>query len=201
MLSSQSITKDNVPSIIEEPPLKNRRSCLRRGLGLLFSLVLLGAIGLTIIALFFSAPKPLRLASLPANFPLSIPLYKFEDRTGINYYPGERKDRLRERLAAAVFKPEKWPGLPKTLLSPSVVRQIDTVAVSWQNLPASLRTIESFYRRRLEAEKFAIGVVRREPTHLTLIFNKEAITGTLQINQPKGAGSDVVLSVDYKPVH
>lgn len=195
--SSQSVIKDNIPSVVEEPPLKDRKSCLRRGCSFLFGVFFLAALAVIAIGLFFQ-PRPTRLASLPANFPSVVPLFKFEDRAAINYYPGAKKDRLWERLALNVFKKDKWPALPKILLAPPAGRDIDTTEIVWQNLNNSLREIENFYSRRLTSEDFALGVVKREAGQLILIFNKKSITGTLQIDQPKGAGSSVILRVDYK---
>jgi hypothetical protein len=198
--STQSIIKDSTPSIVEEPPLKDRKSCLRRGCGLVFVLVIITAIGLIIIGLFFQKPGATKLAAPPPNFPRNIPLYKFEERAGVNYYPGEKKDRWLERLAANVFNQARWRDLPRLLLAPpSPARQIDTVEIVWQNLDASLKQIENFYRKNLTAEDFTIGVVRREPSRLMLVFNKQAVSGTLEINQPnKNEGGSVVLRVDYK---
>ena len=197
MWKSQGITKDNIPSVVEEPPLKDRKSCLRRGCAFLFGAFFLAALAVIAIGLFFQ-PRPTKLASLPANFPSVVPLFKFEDRASINYYAGAKKDRLRERLALNVFKKDKWPDLPKILLAPPTGRDIDTTEIVWQSLNNSLREIENFYRRRLTSEDFALGVVKREAGRLILIFNKESLTGTLQIDQPKNEGANVILRVDYK---
>lgn len=196
---SQPIVKDSIPSIVEEPPLKDRRSCLRRGCSFTLGLALLLIVALIVITIFFQKPRPVNLATLPPNFPLNVPLYRFVDRTVINYFPAEKKDRLLERLARHAPDPKKWRDLPQLLSAPSAQRDIDTVEIVWQNLNTSLREVENFYRKNLTAEDFTIGVLKREPTRLVIIFNKGEVTGSLHIEEPQRKGvSTVVLRADYK---
>lgn len=199
MIETQPITKDNVPSVVEEPPLKDRRSCLRRGCGFTVVVTLFILAVLLIIVLFFQKPRPANLATLPPNFPSNVPLYKFVDRTVINYYPGEKKDRLLERIARTAPEPQKWRDWKKIISAPGTRRDIDTIEIVWQNLDASLRETETFYRRNLNTQGFSVGVLEREQNRLALIFQKDGVTGSLHIEEPGRRGvSTVVLRVDFK---
>src|SRR3989338_11050640 len=69
---AQPITPDTKPALIEEPPLINQKSCLRRGCSLLFSCSVLAVIVFLLIGWFWSEPGAPRLAALPNNFPTDI---------------------------------------------------------------------------------------------------------------------------------
>ncbi|MEK9183393.1 MAG: hypothetical protein AAB849_02690 [Patescibacteria group bacterium] len=221
---AQPITPDAKPALIEEPPLKNQKSCLRRGCSWLFSCFLLAVIAFLLIGWFWSEPGTQRLAALPANFPTDIPLYKFEERAGIYYLPSSNKDTIFQRLARLpkltlnylLYKinpdlvPEtinekgetapgerlNWNELGNILQkSPSKI-YMDTITITWEKIDEREINVYRFFERNLKKQDYAVTMLSK---NTDLNFQKEKVTGRLTIaksSEQKNA-VDFSLRVDY----
>ncbi|MBI5731963.1 MAG: hypothetical protein HY982_01225 [Candidatus Magasanikbacteria bacterium] len=209
--TTQSVIRDNTPSPIEEPPLKNKKSCLNRALSLLSTLLILAVVFFCIVSIFFTGPTRQRLAQLPNHFPSDIPLYRFEDRVSIQFQSTKKDDKLFNRLAyvpkyllaPALLKlnpnlPEEqkklrngvsldekisFSGL-KTLLAPSFLPNTDTVEIDWENLEEA-KKIYNFYKKNLPQADYQITTPTAANEDYFLIFKKDGVRGELQIISDK----------------
>lgn len=220
-----SIIPDNKPAPIEEPPLKNHGSCLRRGCGALFSCLVLAIIALLIIAWLFNEPSPQRLAGLPPGFPTDIPLYRFEARAMVLHLPGSQKNTLLERLGRLpkiIFysllskinpsaatqitlpKGQTTAGFrtigqaARDLFQRQPEQKINTITITWENLDDSAANIYLFFKKNLLKQDYKIlsdGVAAES----ILTFQKDDIDGSVIIERPAGTqtGLNVTLKVDY----
>lgn len=221
---AQPITPDTKPAIIEEPPLKNQKSCLRRGCSWFFSCSVLAIIIFLLIGWFWSEPGAQRLAALPNNFPTDIPLYKFEERAGIYYLQSIYKDTSFQRLARVpkltlnyiLFKinpelvPEtinekgevshgerlNWSELGNILQkSPSKISQ-DTVTITWEKIDDSEIDVYRFFEKNLKKQDYTVTMLSK---NTDLNFQKEKVTGRLTIAKSEEQKNtiDFSLRVDY----
>lgn len=224
--TSQPITHDTRPAQIEEPILKNNKSTLRRGcnwtLGCSFILLLT----FILMGWLFSPPSPQRTASLPADFPTDIPLYKFEDRSTITYLAGAQKDSAPRRLAliprfffnqilkvitpGAVSEVKNikgpiviswqtpWQDLKKIMQTPAADGSLETVALTWENLLGEKKeTIFDFYKKNLKSQEYQIVPGLKTADALTMDFKKEKTKGWLKVEIAPAGGVNVVLEVEY----
>lgn len=221
---SQPITPDAKPAVIEEPPLKNQKSCLRRGVSWLFSCALLAVIVFLLIGWFWSEPGAKRLAMLPVNFPTDIPLYKFEERAGIYYLPNSEKDTTFQRLArlpkltlnyllyeinpdlvpeTANEKGEIVPGerlnwneLGNILQKSPSKTPMDTVTITWEKINDREIDVYRFFEKNLKKQDYEVTMLSK---NTDLNFQKDGVVGRLTIaksTEQKNA-IDFSLRVDY----
>lgn len=221
---AQPIISDAKPAPIEEPPLKNQKSCLRRGCSWLFSCALLAVIVFLLIGWFWSEPGAQRLAALPANFPTDIPLYKFEERAGIYFLPSINKDTTFQRLARApkltlnyiLFKinpelvPEtinekgeavpgerlNWNELGNILQKSPSKSAVDTVTITWEKIDDREIDVYRFFEKNLKKQDYAVTMLSK---NTDLNFQKEKVTGRLTIakSEEQKNAIDFSLRVDY----
>lgn len=209
----QPIIHDTTPAKIEEPPMKNRKSCLWRSCsGLFFLLILLVGFFIVITA-FWGAPTPKRVASLPSNFPSDVPLYRFPDRLSVTYLPGNIKDSIIQRLALLpkyifgpiILKinpnlpdeqtklnnetiiPQKisWAGWQKIWSMPLGTPDTDTIEVTWEELDDSPAKVASFYKKNFQQQDYRLEPGMTAPELQTLVFEKDKVRAELTI-QAKG---------------
>ena len=221
---AQPITPDTKPALIEEPPLINQKSCLRRGCSLLFSCSVLAVIVFLLIGWFWSEPGAQRLAALPNNFPTDIPLYKFEERAGIYYLQSIDKDTTFQRLARVpkltlnyilfIINPElvpetinekgkvavgerlNWNELGNILQkSPSKI-SVDTITITWEKIDDKEIDIYKFFERNLKKQDDAVTMLSK---NTDLNFQKDQVSGRLTIakSDEKNNTIDFSLRVDY----
>lgn len=221
---AQPITPDTKPAVIEEPPLKNQKSCLRRGCSWLFSCLALAVIVFLLIGWFWSEPGAQRLAALPANFPADIPLYKFEERAGIYYLQSIYKDTTFQRLARVpkltlnyiLFKinrelvPETinekgevvtgrrmdWNELRNILQKSPSKSAADTVTITWEKIDDNEMDIYKFFEKNLKKQDYTVTMLSK---NTDLNFQKEKVTGRLTIAKSEEQKNtiDFSLRVDY----
>lgn len=221
---AQPITPDTKPALIEEPPLKNQKSCLRRGCSWLFSCLVLTVIVFLLIGWFWSEPGAQRLAALPNNFPTDIPLYKFEERAVIYYLQSIYKDTTFQRLARVpkltlnylLFRinpdlvPEtinekgevvtgermNWNELGNILQkTPSKIPQ-DTITITWEKIDDKEIDIYRFFERNLKKQDYTVTMLSK---NTDLNFQKDQVLGRLTINKSSEQQNtiDFSLRVDY----
>lgn len=221
---AQPITPDAKPAIIEEPPLKNQKSCLRRGCSWLFSCLFLAVIIFLLIGWFWSEPGAQRLAALPANFPTDIPLYKFEERAGIYYLPSINKDTPFQRLARVpkltlnylLYKinpelvPEtinekgeivagerlNWKELGNILQKSRTKISQDTITITWEKIDDQEIDVYRFFERNLKKQDYTVTMLSK---NTDLNFQKDQVVGRLTINKSSEQQNtiDFSLRVDY----
>lgn len=221
---AQPIISDAKPAPIEEPPLKNQKSCLRRGCSWFFSCSALAVIVFLLIGWFWSEPGAQRLAALPTNFPTDIPLYKFEERAGIYYLQSVDKDTTFQRLARVpkltlnhlLFKinpdlvPEtinekgevaagerlNWNELGNILQkSPSKI-SLNTITVTWEKIDEREIDVYRFFEKNLKKQDYEVTMLSK---NTDLNFQKEKVTGRLTIakSEEQKNAINFSLRVDY----
>jgi len=224
MEETQSIIKDLKPSPIEEPPLKNKHSCISRALSALFTIIILGIISFIILSLFFSGPAIKRLAELPKNFPSDIPLFNFGDRSAIHFESSKKDDKIFNRLAQlpkyllgpailkfnpALSEDEKTllngvkisesPNFEdiKKLIRPSEEENVDIITIDWENLNETAKKISIFYKKNLVNQDYQVA---EEKTYdgLILKFNKDKIKGEIEIKSSNEKQTDLTLKVKFQ---
>ena len=202
---TQDIIADQRPSPIEEPPLKNRKSCLRRSCSFTFGCLFLILLALAIISWLFSKPPVARLAGLPSEFPTDIPLYKFEERSTVSYIAGDKKDTRLQQVArlprllieSGLNRKFNWQDF-KDLFSPVAKSPTsETVIISWENLDDEQKDIYLFFKNNLQKQDYQINPTDANKSPLN--FQKDNIVGSVLIERPADAPKqvNVILKVDY----
>lgn len=206
---TQPIIHDTIPSIIEEPPLKNRKSCLWRGCGLLIFFGALILVFFTLITTFVSGTPSKRLASLPPQFPSDVPLYRFPDRSAVNFLAAPKFTSSWQRLALlpryilgpAILRlypslpTEKkeyhgetiigeqitWDGAKRILRAPRLGRAENLVEISWDNLNDGVRKISNYYQKNLEQQDYQISMLIKNQEEESFTFQKNNVRGEIKI--------------------
>lgn len=204
---TQPIVHDTRPAKIEEPPLKNRKSCLRRGCSLTFGFLIVVFLLFFLLYWLFGNPKPQRTAALPSNFPTDIPLYKFEERATIAYLSSEQKNKPIQRIAQIpkiifdqllLTKKIDWLDLKQFVQTPKNKEEIDSTSISWENIEGERDDIYGFYQKNLKQQNFKTMAGLKTDNTLTLDFQKAKIIGRLTVEKRSDAqGLNVVLEVNY----
>lgn len=210
---TQPIFHDTSPAKIEEPPMKNRKSCLWRGCSSFFILLILLVGFFVIITAFWGAPTPKRVASLPANFPSDVPLYRFPDRLSVTFLPGNLEDSIILRLALLpkyIFGPVilkmnpdlpdeqtklngvtvipkniSWAGWQTIWSMPLGTPDTDTIEVTWEELDDTPAKVVSFYKKNFQQQDYRSEPGMTTPDLQTLIFTKDKVRAEITI-QAKG---------------
>jgi hypothetical protein len=158
---------------------------------------------------------PRSLATLPANFPPSVDVYRLEDAKSIIYLPGGEKDRL----VALVLAPFKFFG--NVMVSDrgtgddasqkqwvdritdgkvSQLQKVDTVTIAWERLKADRDETEQWYLSGFQRNGFAV-LSRRDAATATdvVIAQRDDARVQLQIQDLADiAGIDsIIMIVDY----
>lgn len=203
---TQSIIHDTRPAPVQEPPLKNRKSCLRRGCSLTFGFLIVLLLLFFLLYWFFGNPKPQRTAALPSNFPTDIPLYKFEERATITYLASEQKNKPIQRIAQIpkiifdqllLTKKIDWLNLKQFIQTPKSKEEIDSTSITWENIEGERDDLYGFYQKNLKQQNFKVTVGIKTDKTLTLNFQKAEIIGHLTIEKIGTQGLNVTLEVNY----
>ncbi|MEK7508589.1 MAG: hypothetical protein AAB568_01910 [Patescibacteria group bacterium] len=205
---TQPIIRDNQPAQIEEPPLKNRKSCLWRGLSHLFLLTIFIVIIFGLIA-WLGGPRIKRMATVPQNFPTDIPLYHFTERSTIQFMPGQKIESLWSRLILVPkflagplilkFNPDMsdeekhvndreiittqvtWEKFQK-ILEPVHDQKIrDYLEITWEYLDDKPKTIYDFYKRNLVLQEYKVTPAVNTNALQTFTFQKGEVNGEVSI--------------------
>ncbi|KKR48685.1 MAG: hypothetical protein UT86_C0003G0014 [Candidatus Magasanikbacteria bacterium GW2011_GWC2_40_17] len=226
MDESQPIIRDFTPSPIEEPPLKNRRSCLWRAFTLILTLGILAILIFSFISIFYSGPTIKRMAVLPDLFPTDIPLYRFDDRNSIQYQDAKENDTFFNRLSQIPkyifgplilkfnpnFSPEqkilhnnialsntlKWSEI-KIILQPASDSSLDIAEIEWENINEVPRKIKDFYKKNLVSQDYQVKEENKNGGNFYLSFTKEKTSGELFItdDQDKNKTQRITLKVNF----
>lgn len=225
MEQAQPIVHDFTPSPIEQPPLNNNKSCLRRVVVIIFTLTLLIIIAFTLIGLFFNKPTIQRLPQLPPHFPTDIPLYRFSDRVYINYLNAEQNNRLIRRLALmprfilgpVVFKinpdlteeekilnnnvllgdPLTWSNLQNILTRPADQNHIDKIEIGWENIDDTPKKVYDFYKKNFTEQDYKVIAAVKTAEEMEFSFAKDKINGDLSIKIQNKEINKIILKVEF----
>ncbi|MEO5927938.1 MAG: hypothetical protein ABIO72_04415 [Patescibacteria group bacterium] len=110
---------------------------------------------------------PQVLSSLPSNFPPALTLYRMDKAASITYFSGEEK----QRTISALLSPVRWlkgdrsvaPSTTSTVTvgqaldaQGSLIAQVDTVSVVWQNLDVPRIDLLEFYQDEFRRNGFTV---------------------------------------------
>lgn len=206
---TQPVVHDTSPSVVEEPPLKNRQSCFWRGCSLLLFFGALILIFFTLIATFVGGPSAKRLASLPPLFPSDVPLYRFPDRSAVNFLAAPEHTSSWQRLAllpryilgpsilrvfpslpaekreyhgeTIIGEQITWSGVQRILREPRLGRAENMVVISWDNLNDSVRKVSTYYQKNLQQQDYQISQLVKNPEEESFTFQKNDVRGEIKI--------------------
>lgn len=206
---TQPIVHDTTPAVVEEPPLKNRQSCLWRSCSLLLFFGALILIFFTLITTFVGGPSSKRLASLPSHFPSDVPLYRFPDRSAVNFLPAPEVTSSWQRLAllpryilgpailrlypslpaekreyhgeVIVGEQITWNGIKRILRAPRLGDAENLVEISWDNLNDGVRKVSNYYQKNLEQQDYQISQLVKNPEEESFSFQKNNVRGEIKI--------------------
>lgn len=206
----QPIIHDFTPSPIEQPPLKNEGSCIRRALVAIFTLVLILIIIFTVIALFFNKPTITRLPKLPDNFPTDIPLYNFSDRVYINYLNTEESNSMWHRASLVprfilgqlvikinpdISEEEKVlnnnirlgdavniSNIQKLLAVSETQENTDQIEIGWEKMSdESPKKVFTYYKKNFEDQDYKVTLGANNDNQKGFYFSKEKVSGEINI--------------------
>lgn len=225
--TAQPIIHDFTPSPIQEPPLKNNKSCLRRTLVGLFTLILIALIIFTILGLFINKQSVTRLQQLPGNFPTDVPLYNFNDRAYINYTNAAQSNGFWYRislvprffLGSVVLKlnPDltdeqkilnnnvhlgdsiNWNNLKNLLTRQEKDAHVDKIEISWENLTDETpKKVYNYYKNNFTEQGYKIVLGSNTAAQKGFYFNKNDTSGELVMDiENKEKITQIILKVNF----
>ncbi|MFA5935716.1 MAG: hypothetical protein WC787_02595 [Patescibacteria group bacterium] len=144
---------------------------------------------------------PQILTQLPSNFPPVVTLYRVEQATSIEYFPGSEKTRT----FSALLSPLRFFGsvmMTNGFMDANVSRlqQVDTVTIRWKSLDATGPDVRTYYREHFQRNGFTLDERRDEPSASDILIARRADVGVQILIQdlPDIAGVDMVtVAVDY----
>lgn len=206
---TQSVIHDTTPAVVEEPPLKNQQSCFWRSCGLLIFFSALILVFFTLIATFVSGTPSKRLASLPPHFPSDVPLYRFPDRSAVNFLAAPKFTSSWQRLAllpryilgpailrlypslpaekkeyhgeTVIGEQITWAGIQRILRAPRLGRAENLVEISWDNLNDGVRKISNYYQKNLEQQDYQISRLIKNQEEESFTFQKNNVRGEIKM--------------------
>lgn len=193
-----------------------KRACLT-GCGCLVFLI----IGIIIFLRIALGNGPEILATVPANFPNTIPVYDPDSIKQITFISGKYKNRGIE-IAAFFPKIILSPLLMKTdtknpenkatdskismlsnfwkTISTPVSDHRDTIQIEWQDLPAGVFFINNYYKTELQKQGYTIDVESTGDTVQQFSFSKDTINGSLYVQGAAGKSAEyAVMTVNLDP--
>jgi len=225
--TTQPIIHDFTPSPIEQPPLKNEGSCIRRAFVALFTLTLILVIVFTIIALFFNKPTITRIGNLPENFPTDAPLYNFSDRVYINYLNTEESNSLWHRASLVprfIFgqviikiNPDLTDddkilnnnirlgdtininNLKKLLAKSETQENTDIVEIGWEKMKDETpRKVFNYYKKNFEDQGYKTIIGANNDSQKGFSFSKNKVTGEINIEiENKQFIKRIILKINF----
>lgn len=191
---------------IKEPPLKRlkRGSCFKRccvwGTATLFAIL----IGFILLLRYAAKPRPKELTALPPHFPTEIPMYDPESIDEITILAGKDQGKIIERFAllpkaiiapiAASFgggeaqKQSFWKTFMTVMRKP-VTDHRDVIEITWSELAAQPKFLQSFFQTGLEKAEYDILVASETNTFRQFTFSKNGIDGAVYIRDNAGTAT------------
>lgn len=210
---------------IVEPPLEEltkKKSGFRRGCLTGCVSVILFLVALIVVARLATGPGPQTLKTVPANFPVDIPVYDKDAIEQITFISGKYKNRSLEIAAffpkiilspllisaqrqsgSATSTAQKSLGSFWKVITTPVGDHRDTVQIEWKNLDAEPSFVISYYKKELIKKKFTIDVESEGQGVKQFSFSRaDAVSGSLytQGDEENRPGTDyAILTVNLPP--
>ena len=171
---------------IKEPTfqeLGKKTSCLKRSCMAGGTIAIILVLGLSAAYRHLSKPRIQHVASIPANFPTSIPLYDKKNIDDIVVVSGHNQGIIGKSLSG--------------VLGDRVMRllndQQETVTVEWSDLPAKPKFLMDYYTNALQKQGFSIALAQDADAFHEIDFATTTFTGVITIRDSgRTDGTDVV---------
>ncbi len=224
--------RPNIDKIeIVEPPIEElskhhsgfRRTCLTG-----CSSVILFVIAIIIAVWLAIGPGPKTIKTLPAHFPIDIPLYDKDNIEQITFISGKYKSRGLELAAffpkiilsplllrtnsnySTASEPEPTPSEEQShylkriwqLIQTPVGDPRDSIEIEWKNLDAEPGFIMSYYKKELRKAGYTISEENQNSNSRQITFNKNDTAGTLTIartEEQKIGTAYALLTLNFAP--
>ena len=161
---------------------------------------------IVLVVKYFSGPSTQKVDAIPDNFPKTIPIYKAEQATKIEFSSDQDQNRLNRSLtvfgqyiASQFMSEEKRPKITKVedgvkieheikfsdiwaaLKNPLLDEKYDHTTIEWNYLDDEFYEVKSFYVASFLDKDFEIKKGEASDTFYGLDFSQDKISGDLKI--------------------